>query len=100
MEDGRGSIKKKDDVGEGGGKTKGKLKTDILKVLDELEEEDNWSFEEELARQNAVVEYYYGVTIGMNYPLLKKINQLENLQYCFWLTARHIMGTTDQEFNE
>jgi len=68
--------------------------------LDELDEQDDWSFEDELARQNAVVEYYYGITIDMHYPLLKKINQLKNLNYCFWLSARNITGATDKDFNE
>jgi len=56
--------------------------------LDELDKEADVGFEDELARQNAVVEYYYGVTIGLHYPLLKKFNQMEHLNYCFELDAK------------
>ena len=77
--------KKKDDVGDGEGST---FREKIMKVLDELDQEQDWSFEEELARQNAVVEYYYGVLIHMHYPLLKKLNQLKHLNYCFELDAK------------
>ncbi len=59
-----------------------------MKVLDELENEGSEDFEIELARQNAVIEYYYGVQIGMHYPMLKKMNQLDNLNYCFEMDAK------------
>ena len=65
-----------------------------------MEKESGYDFEDEFARQNAVVEYYYGVTIDLHYPLLKKYSQLENLRYCFWLSARNITGTTDKDFEE
>ena len=46
-----------------------------------------------------MIEYYYGVTIDEHYPLLKKLNQFENIQYCFWLDARKA-GVTEKEYHE
>ncbi len=63
------------------------------------ESEFELEFEDELARQNAVVEYYYGVLIDEHYPLLKKLNQLEHLEYCFWMDARKA-GVTDKTWEE
>ena len=60
----------------------------MLRVLDELEKEIVEDFEEELAKQNALVEYYYKVIIDEHYPLLKKLNQLEHLNFMFELDAK------------
>ena len=57
-------------------------------ILDELEKENEEDFEVELARQNAVVTYYYGVEIDSHYPLLRKLNYLEHLNYMFELDAK------------
>ena len=94
------SKEKKDDTGvRGGKKGKGNFKAEILKVLEELEAEDEWTDEQELARQNAIIEYYYGVTIDMHYPLLKKLNQIEHLSYCHYMDMRKA-GVTDKTWEE
>lgn len=92
MEDAGRTSKKKAGFGDGGRpKPKGgSLKEDLLKVLDELEEEEDIGFEEEIARQIAVVEYYFGVTIGLHSPLLKRLNQQEHLDYIFQLDAKRL----------
>jgi len=53
-----------------------------------MEKESEGDFEEELAKQNAIVEYFYKVSVDENYPLLKKFNQLEQLNYMFELDAK------------
>lgn len=57
-------------------------------MLDELENEYPEDIEKEFAKQNAVVEYYYGVMIDEHYPLLKKLSQLENLNHMFEIDAK------------
>ena len=92
--------KKKDNSASGSGaKGKDSFKADILKLLDELEKENDWTFEKELARQIAIVEYYYGIIIDMHYPLMKKLNQLEHLNYCFWLDMKKA-GVTEEDWKE
>ena len=57
-------------------------------MLDELEKDGQNDWEDELAKQIATVEYYYGVFIGFDYPLLKRLNQMEQLNYMFELDAK------------
>jgi len=56
-----------------------------------MEKEDTEDWEFQWARQNAMVEYYYGVSIGPRYPLLKKLNQLKHLEF-MWETDQKING--------
>ena len=69
----------------------------MLETLDQLErdEEKNFDFEADLAEKNAMVEYYYGVAIGEHYPLMKKLNQLENLPKMWKIDAKRY-GVTDE----
>ena len=44
--------------------------------------------EENIAKNIAMVEYYYGVQIGMDFPILKRINMQRHLQEIFELDAK------------
>ena len=57
-------------------------------MLDSLEKESQNDWEDELAKQIAMVEYYYAVSVDIHYPLLKRLNQLEQLNYMFELDAK------------
>ena len=59
---------------------------DLLKKLDKDNQFD--SIEEELSKNTAMVEYYYNTTIGLDYPLLKFYNQLDQLQHFFKMDAQ------------
>ena len=57
-------------------------------MLDDLEKDSEKDIGKEFATQIATVEYFYKVRIDENYPLLKRLNQMENLNYMFEIDAR------------
>ena len=60
-----------------------------------MEEENPEDLEKELAKQVAVVEFYYSISIGPHYPLLKRFNQMEQLNYIFEMDAKRL-GLTQE----
>lgn len=63
-----------------------KRKEEILKILAEAEAEHD--IEKDIAENIALVEYYYGVYITGDYPIMKRFNQQETLAKAFDTDAR------------
>ncbi|KKN05850.1 hypothetical protein LCGC14_1083300 [marine sediment metagenome] len=60
----------------------------MLDMLKDLEKEDRSSIGDEIAKDIALVEYYYKVQIKGDYPIMKRFNQQENLMTVFDLDAK------------
>lgn len=45
--------------------------------------EDKQDIEQDIARDIAMIEYYYGVHITGDYPIMKRFNQMESLNAIF-----------------
>ena len=70
-------------------------KDKILKILNEIDEEDKVDIEEQIAESIALVEYYYKVRIDGHYPIMKRINQQDYLMKAFELDAKRFGLKTD-----
>jgi len=53
-----------------------------------MEEEDKQSIEKSISKDIAMVEYYYGVRIDFDFPIMKRINMQRNLKDLFQLDAQ------------
>ncbi len=67
--------------------------------MHEAEKDNQEEFSDRFSKENAMMEYYYGIRIDKNFPLLRKINLLKNLDYCHWMDMRKA-GTTDKTYEE
>ena len=55
-----------------------KQRQEILDILQEVD--NNEDLEKQLAENIALVEYYYGVIIDGNFPIMKRFNMEEHIQ--------------------